>query len=135
MKKHVIVRVRDSPTDVWLARRSTFVLSVLYAHPGRLTIMLSSVHRIDLSQNVQKEDWFIKLNPNGRIPVLVDRNRNGFTIFESAAILLYLEQHYDTKLKFSFDARKEPEDYSQLLQWIFFTVSIVSPTLPKRVIS
>ncbi|OBZ69064.1 Disulfide-bond oxidoreductase YfcG, partial [Grifola frondosa] len=46
------------------------------------------VHAIDISKNTQKEPWFIKLNPNGRIPVLVDRNRANFTVFETAAILL-----------------------------------------------
>lgn len=87
---------------------------------------ISSVHKIDLSKNVQKEPWYIKLNPNGRIPVLVDKNKNDFTIFESAAILLYLEQHYDAQLRFSFDAKTDPEEYSRLLQWIFFTVSTTS---------
>ena len=77
-----------------------------------------------MSKVEQKEPWFIKLNPNGRIPVLVDKNRNDFTVFESAAILLYLEQHYDPQLRFSFDAKFEPEDYSQLLQWIFFVVRV-----------
>ena len=82
-----------------------------------------SVENIDISKNVQKEPWFIKLNPNGRIPVLVDRKRDNFTVFETAAILLYLEQHYDTQLKFSFDRDRSPNDYSEMLQWIFFTVS------------
>ena len=41
----------------------------------------------------------------------------------TAAILLYLEQHYDTQLKFSFDRDRSPNDYSEMLQWIFFTVS------------
>ena len=31
-------------------------------------------HAIDLSKNVQKEAWFLELNPNGRIPVIVDRD-------------------------------------------------------------
>ena len=83
----------------------------------------TSVHKIDIAKGTQKEPWFIQLNPNGRIPVLVDRNRDDFTVFETAAILLYLEQHYDTTLKFSFDARAQPNEYSRMLQWIFFTVS------------
>jgi len=71
----------------------------------------------------RQEPWFIKLNPNGRIPVLVDRSRNDFVIFETAAILLYLAQHYDKETKFSFDAEKSPNEYSELLQWIFFAAS------------
>ena len=95
------------------------------------------IYPIDIGTNVQKEPWFIKLNPNGRIPVLVDRKRDNFTVFETAAILLYLEQHYDTQLKFSFDRDRSPNDYSEMLQWTFFTVSarlhraskLSSPTL------
>ncbi|EPS98419.1 glutathione S-transferase C-terminal-like protein [Fomitopsis schrenkii] len=85
------------------------------------------VEKIDISKNVQKEPWFIKLNPNGRIPVLVDRKRSNFTVFETAAILLYLEQHYDTQFKFSFDRDRSPDDYSEMLQWIFFTHGGIGP--------
>lgn len=72
---------------------------------------------------MQKEPWFIKLNPNGRIPVLVDPNRKDFTVFETAAILLYLGQHYDTTKKFTFDPKVQADEYSKMLQWMFFTVS------------
>jgi glutathione S-transferase len=69
-----------------------------------------------------QEPWFIKMNPNGRIPVLVDRSRGNFCVFESSAILLYLAQHYDKGRIFWFDAEKDPNDYSEMLQWIFFAV-------------
>ncbi len=84
--------------------------------------MIASVEKIDISKNTQKEPWFIKLNPNGRIPVLVDRNRDNFVVFETAAILLYLQQFYDKDGKFGFDKEKDPNNYSELLQWIFFAV-------------
>lgn len=45
-------------------------------------------------------------------------------MFETAAILLYLGQHYDTTHKFSFDPALKPNEYSQVLQWLFFTVSL-----------
>ena len=69
-----------------------------------------------------QEPWFIKMNPNGRIPVLTDRSRGDFNVFETSAILLYLAQHYDKEHKFWFDAEKDPKDYSEMLQWIFFAV-------------
>ena len=94
-------------------------------------ISTASVEHILLRTNKQKEPWFINtLNPNGRIPVLVDRNRpsttgaEGFAVFETAAILLYLSQYYDTEHKFWFDATKQPEDHSEMLQWIFFVVRL-----------
>ncbi|KAJ7744508.1 glutathione S-transferase [Mycena maculata] len=83
--------------------------------------------KIDISTNRQKEPWFIALNPNGRIPVLVDRSRDNFVVFETAAILLYLAQHYDKQKKFTFDAETEPNDYSEMLQWIFWAHGGVGP--------
>ncbi|KAE9382601.1 glutathione S-transferase C-terminal-like protein [Gymnopus androsaceus JB14] len=78
-------------------------------------------------RNTQKEPWFIKLNPNGCIPVIIDRARNNFPIFESAAILLYLQQHYDPDNKFGWDCKANPNEYSEALQWIFFAHGGVSP--------
>ncbi|KAG6814272.1 hypothetical protein H0H92_015387 [Tricholoma furcatifolium] len=71
-----------------------------------------------LSENMQKEPWYLRLNPNGRIPVLVDRNRKDFTVFETAAILLYLEQFYDPEHKFGFDPVRNPNGYSEMVQWM-----------------
>ncbi|KAG6812315.1 hypothetical protein H0H92_003399 [Tricholoma furcatifolium] len=53
--------------------------------------------RIDIGKNIQKEPWFLKINPNGRIPALVDRSRDNFAVFETSAIMLYLAQNYDKK--------------------------------------
>jgi glutathione S-transferase len=64
------------------------------------------------------------MNPNGRIPVLADRSRENFYVFESSAILLYLAQHYDKGHVFWFDAEKDPNDYSEMLQWLFFAVRL-----------
>jgi len=85
------------------------------------------IEKIDISKNTQKEPWFIKLNPNGRIPVLVDRSRDNFPVFETAAILLYLAHNYDKDFKFWFDPAKDPNAYSELLQWIFFAHGGVGP--------
>ena len=51
-----------------------------------------AVHAIDLGKLVQKEEWFLRLNPNGRIPAIVDREAGDFAVFESGAILLYLAE-------------------------------------------
>ncbi|KAI0632436.1 glutathione S-transferase C-terminal-like protein [Trametes polyzona] len=85
------------------------------------------VHPIDISAGTQKEAWFLRLNPNGRIPVLVDRNRGDFAVFETGAILLYLAQHYDTLRRFAFDPQTRPDAYSEMLQWIFFTHGGIGP--------
>lgn len=54
----------------------------------------------------------------------MDRARNSFAVFETAAILLYLSQFYDKDNKFAFDKDQEPNEYSEMLQWIFFAVSL-----------
>jgi glutathione S-transferase len=83
-----------------------------------------SIEKISLQENTHKEPWFIKMNPNGQIPVLTDRSRGKFHVFESSAILLYLVQHYDKRHIFWFDPEKDPDDYSEMLQWLFFVVRV-----------
>ncbi|THH06807.1 hypothetical protein EW146_g9500 [Bondarzewia mesenterica] len=106
---------------------STSIHDLLTYHETRISATCCSVFRIDIWTNIQKEPWFIKLNPNGRIPTLTDRSRGNFNVFETAAILLYLEQHYDKERRFSFDPVKEANDYSEMLQWIFFVHGGVGP--------
>ena len=50
------------------------------------------VRPIDLLSGEQKEDWYLRINPNGRIPAIVDRNEGDFPVFESGAILIYLAE-------------------------------------------
>jgi len=69
-----------------------------------------------------QEPWFLELNPNGRIPVVVDHQRDDHVVFETSAIMLYIAQHYDTDFHFWFDPAKDANSYSDMLQWIFFTV-------------
>ncbi|KAH9160659.1 glutathione S-transferase-like protein [Lactarius sanguifluus] len=100
---------------------STFLeeLRAQYGGPEYETV------RITLSENVQKEPWYIKLNPNGRIPVITDRSRDNFNVFESGAILLYLAQHYDKGHVFWFDPTET--HYSEMVQWMFFAHGGVGP--------
>jgi glutathione S-transferase len=41
------------------------------------------VRSIALDKREQKQDWFLALNPNGRIPVIIDHDNDGFVVFES----------------------------------------------------
>lgn len=85
------------------------------------------VRKFEFSKKEHKEPWFLKIHPNGQIPALVDRTRGDFAVFESAAILLYLEQHYDKEHKFTFDPQTQPDEYSEMMQWIFFAHGGISP--------
>ncbi|KAF2454019.1 glutathione S-transferase [Lineolata rhizophorae] len=72
---------------------------------------------VNIGQNTQKEPWFTKLGPNGRIPVLVDHDRGGISLMEGAAILNYLVKHYDPEHKFSFSDDDETSDAEQWVAW------------------
>ena len=90
-------------------------------------VLAYRIQAIDFSKAEQKEPWYLKINPNGRIPALVDRMRDNYAVFESAAVQLYLAEHYDKDRKLSFDPVTASNDYNEMLQWTFFSQSHGSP--------
>lgn len=80
-----------------------------------------NVHRIDLGEREQKEDWYLKLNPNGRIPTIVDRDNDDFVVFESGAILVYLAE------KTGLFMPKDVKGRSVVMQWLMFQMGGVGP--------
>lgn len=76
--------------------------------------------KIDLTGGTQKQDWFLEINPNGRIPALV---HDDFPIFESGAIMLYLARlsgkFYGT------DAKSQ----SRVEQWLMFQMGGIGPMM------
>jgi len=85
--------------------------------------------KLDFSKNEQKEPWFIAINPNGRIPAIVDRAQGDFPVFETGAILLYLEEHYDKEFRFSFDPATHSKERSEVLQWMFWANAGLGPMM------
>ena len=53
------------------------------------------VHLVDISSGDQHKSEFRAINPNGRIPAIIDRDNNNFAVFESAAIMIYLAELSD----------------------------------------
>ena len=78
------------------------------------------VRVIDFATNEQKADWYVKLNPNGRIPTLID---DDFALFESGAILIYLAEKTGRFLPRDTQAR------SRVIQWLMFQMSAVGPMM------
>lgn len=67
--------------------------------------------------NVQKDPWFTKLGPNGRIPVLIDHDKGTYAIMETLAILNYLTRHYDPEHKFCFEDTLDICTAEQWMAW------------------
>ena len=82
-----------------------------------------NVHAIDLSSNQQKQPDFLKINPNGRIPAIVDRDEGDFAVFESGAIMLYLAEK--TGRLMPTDAKGR----SLVTQWLMFQMGGVGPMM------
>lgn len=83
------------------------------------------VHPIDFGKKEQKEAAFLKINPNGRIPAIVDPNRNDFAVFETSAILQYAVVHYDPDGHFHFRGQSDRE--SEIIQWLFWAHGGLGP--------
>jgi GST-like protein len=82
-----------------------------------------TVHPISLSKGEQKTPEFLKLNPNGRIPAIVDRSNGDFAIFESAAIMLYLARRAGKLLP------KDEKGESRVTQWLMFQMAGIGPMM------
>jgi glutathione S-transferase/GST-like protein len=81
------------------------------------------VHPIDLGKLTQKEPWFLAINPNGRIPAIIDRDEENFAVFESGAILVYLAEKTGRLLPTDVRGR------SQVMQWLMFQMGGVGPMM------
>ncbi|KAM0421315.1 hypothetical protein ACHAPT_010845 [Fusarium lateritium] len=56
--------------------------------------------------NNPKEEWYVDINPNGRLPAITDLNNDDFTIWESGAIIEYLVELYDKEGKLTVEDAK-----------------------------
>ncbi len=86
-----------------------------------------TVRALSFAQNEQKEEWFLKINPNGRIPAIVDHapafGGEPFAIFESGAILLYLAEKTGKLLP------ADPRGRSVATQWLMFQMGGIGPMM------
>jgi len=82
-----------------------------------------TLHALSLSNGDQKQDWFRKINPNARIPAIVDRDNDDFAVFESGAILIYLAEKTGKLLPTDVKAR------SRVIQWLMFQMGGVGPMM------
>jgi glutathione S-transferase len=78
--------------------------------------------KLDLLKGEQKKPDYLKLNPNGKVPTLVD---DGFVLWESNAILLYLAEKFPTTKLLPIDAH----DRARMFQWLLFEQTTFRPPL------
>ena len=82
-----------------------------------------TLHALDLSSGEQKQDWFAAINPNGRIPAIVDRGNDDFAVFESGAIMLYLAERAGRLIP------SDEKGRSLVVQWLMFQIGGLGPMM------
>jgi len=81
---------------------------------------------VDFSKNEQRSEAFLAINPNGRIPALIDR-AHGVTVAESGAILEYAAQRFHSDLLPTAEA--DLQLHLQVKQWLYWQVSGLGPAM------
>ncbi len=87
------------------------------------------VHAVELSALEQKEPAFLRLNPNGRIPVIVDREEDDLPVFESGAIMIYLAEKAGRLLPTDRRAR------ARVISWLMFQMGGIGPMMGQAIVS
>ena len=85
--------------------------------------LVYNVHPVDLTAGDQKTESFLAMNPNGRIPVIVDRDNEDLAVFESGAIMIYLAEKTGRLLPTESKAR------AQVMSWLMFQMGGVGPMM------
>lgn len=82
-------------------------------------------HVVDITKNEQFAPDFLKISPNNKIPAIVDRDGPGgkpISVFESAAILIYLAKKMESPL-LPADSRA----FTAVMEWLIFQMASVGP--------
>lgn len=82
-----------------------------------------TVRPVNILGGDQRQPAYLAINPNGRIPAIVDRDNDDFAVFESGAILIYLAEKTGRLLPADAKGR------SRVLQWLMFQMAGVGPMM------
>jgi glutathione S-transferase len=81
------------------------------------------VHALDLGSGEQKAPEYLRINPNGKIPAIVDHDADDFAVFESGALMIYLAEKAGRLLP------DDPKRRSRALQWLMFQIGGIGPMM------
>jgi GSH-dependent disulfide-bond oxidoreductase len=81
------------------------------------------VHIVNLMAGDQKKPEFLAINPNGRIPAIVDRDDDDFAVFESGALMIYLAEKAGRLLP------PDRRGRSRVIQWLMFQMGGIGPMM------
>ncbi len=96
----------------------------------KVSIMLEEIglpyepHLVDIAKNETWTEEFLSLNPNGKIPAIIDPDGPGgkpLALFESGAILLYLAEKTGRLMP------ADPRQRWETIQWVFFQMAAIGP--------
>jgi glutathione S-transferase len=82
-----------------------------------------SVRHIQMDKLEQKEPWYLEINPNGRIPAIIDHDNDDFAVFESGALMIYLAEKAGRLLPTDIKGR------SLVIQWLMFQMGGLGPMM------
>ena len=94
----------------------------------KISIMLEeigmpyNVFSINIAKDEQFQPNFLKISPNNRIPAIIDKDNNDYSLFESGAILMYLAEKSGKLLNFS-----DKDEYYRTIEWLMWQMGGVGP--------
>ena len=94
----------------------------------KISIMLEeigmpyNVFSINIAKDEQFQPHFLKISPNNRIPAIIDKDNNDYSLFESGAILMYLAEKSGKLLNFS-----DKNEYYRTIEWLMWQMGGVGP--------
>ena len=121
-------------TDAWKPSAHSRFCCLIYATQNgwKLPILFEELQfpydwcLVDFERNEQKSPEFLKINPNGRIPALIDREKN-VAVAESGAIVEYVCETLKSDLFPSMEVSLEK--HLQCKQWMYWQVSALGPMM------
>ena len=81
-----------------------------------------TVFPVNISKDEQFQPHFLEMSPNNRIPAIVDKDNNNFSLFESGAILMYLAEKTGKLIN-----RSNTDEYYRTIEWLMWQMGGVGP--------